>query len=349
MNQRFQRGLVVGKFAPLHSGHVLLIETAREQCEHLVILSYSNPELEFAGPGLREQWLAELFPDSTRLVVTEARLREWFGNSPPPDLPLNAAAADVHRDFVALLLERTTGQPVDAVFTSEAYGPGFAEHLTRLFRSRAPAAPAVVSVLVDPARLTVPISGSALRDDLWQRWRYLPLAVARSLVRRVVFLGGESSGKSTLALAMAKALDTVSVAEYGRELWIERDGALRFEDFAAITREQIRREESATAAARRWLFCDTSPLTTLFYCLDSFGHADPELYAAAARPYDVVVVCAPDFPFVQDGTRQDPAFRDRQHAWYVKELAARGIDPYLATGPSAERVEALMAFLRRDQ
>ena len=41
MSKRFARGLVVGKFAPLHLGHERLIRQAREQCEQLVLLSLS--------------------------------------------------------------------------------------------------------------------------------------------------------------------------------------------------------------------------------------------------------------------------------------------------------------------
>jgi NadR type nicotinamide-nucleotide adenylyltransferase len=347
MSKRFRRGLVVGKFAPLHNGHVLVIETAREQCDHVVILSYSNPELAFSGPALRELWLSSLFPDTTRLVVTNDRLRDWFSKvTPEPELPANDADAHVHRDFVALLLEQVLDQRVDAVFTSEAYGPGFAEHLTKRFRQRDQAAPAVSHVPVDLARLHVPVSGSALRHDLWERWQYLPAPVARSLVQRVVFVGGESTGKSTLAVAMARELNTISVDEYGRELWTARGGLLRFEDLAAIACEQIRREQMAAASARRWLFCDTSPLTTLFYCLDQFGHAEPDLCEAAERRYDHIVLCSPDFPFVQDGTRQGPAFRDRQHSWYEHELAARGIRYHVAFGSLAQRVEILTAALK---
>lgn len=347
MSKRFRRGLVVGKFAPLHNGHVLVIKTALVQCDEVVILSYSNPEHAFCGPALREQWLSSLFPDSTRLVVTNDRLREWFADvAPELTLPPDDAHAVVHRDFVALLLEYVIGQQVDAVFTSESYGPGFAAHLTRRFRQRDPAASAVMHVPVDPARLEVPVSGSALRHDIWERWQYLPAPVARSLVHRVAFVGGESSGKSTLAAAMARELGTVSVKEYGRELWTAKGGALQFEDLAAIAREQIGREETAAAGARRWLFCDTSPLTTLFYCLDQFGRAEPDLERAAGRHYHQVVLCAPDFPFVQDGTRQDAAFRDRQHSWYERELAARGVDYCIAAGSLAQRVETLTGYLK---
>ena len=66
----------------------------------------------------------------------------------------------------------------------------------------------------------------------------------------------------------------------------------------------------------------------------------------ANRSYDAVILCAPDFPFVQDGTRQDDTFRARQHEWYVRELAVRGIPFMLAEGTLACRVAAIRHNLR---
>jgi HTH-type transcriptional regulator, transcriptional repressor of NAD biosynthesis genes len=108
---------------------------------------------------------------------------------------------------------------------------------------------------------------------------------------------------------------------------------------ATIADEQIRREEAAVDTARAFVFCDTSPLTTLFYSLDMFGGAEPDLVLAAQRTYSSVVLCAPDFPFVQDGIRRDDAFRQHQHAWYEAQFSARGIYYITARGSLRERTQ----------
>jgi HTH-type transcriptional regulator, transcriptional repressor of NAD biosynthesis genes len=342
MSMAYGCGLVVGKFAPLHSGHVLVIDRALSLCERVVVITYSDPELPGYEAQLREAWLRACFPGVTVLAVTPQALAAWLTHD-VPTIPANNAPDLAHRDFVAMLCIRVLRSFVDAVFTSEAYGEGFAAHLSQRFREIDPRASAVQHILVDRERRAVPISGTELRASLWRHWGYLPAPVARSLVRRVTFLGGESSGKTALAASLADELDTEWVPEYGRELWEARKGALTFEDMTLIAQEQIRREESATDVARGFVFCDTSPLTTLFYSLDMFGCADPALALAALRAYSQIVLCAPDFPFVQDGTRRDAAFRQQQHAWYEAQLAARGVSYATARGSLRDRTE----FVRR--
>jgi HTH-type transcriptional repressor of NAD biosynthesis genes len=324
------RGLVVGKFAPLHRGHELVIRRALAECDEVVIISWANPELHGCEPERRERWLAELFPEARRLVIGEG-----FAPRPPHD----SEPDDVQRRYAARVLRDALGVEVDAVYTSEDYGPGFAAVLAEVFQRE------VRHVAVDPARAAVPVSGTAIRADVHAHRRYLDPVVYASFVERVVLFGGESSGKSTLAVALAEHFNTRFVGEYGRDLWEEKDGQLVFEDMLHIGERQIELEERAARGANRRLFCDTSPLTTLFYSRAMFGRADPRLEVLAERRYDRVVLCAPDFDFVQDGTRQEPGFRDRQHAWYVAELERRGIPWVDATGSVAERVRCVAAAL----
>jgi nicotinamide riboside kinase len=108
----------------------------------------------------------------------------------------------------------------------------------------------------------------------------------------------------------------------------------------------VAREQAAAWDAPQWLVCDTSPLTTLLYCLDMFGKAPQPLWALAARPYDVTLLCAPDFAFVQDGTRRDANFRQRQHDWYAQALAERGISFTLLHGSASERLTRALQVLQ---
>ena len=339
MAKRFQRGLVVGKFAPLHRGHEMVIRRALDACEEVVLISYSQPELSGCEPARRERWLAALFPTTRRLVVTDEILAAWAGpGAEPRTIPTNDEDARDHRRFCAWLCLDWLGGPVDAIFTSEAYGDGFARDLTQYFRDKSAAARAVHHELIDEARVLMPISGTVLRQDVHGHRQWLSPEVYSSFVQRICILGGESTGKSTLAAALALELETLYVPEYGRELWEARGGALVFDDMVAIGKRQVEMEDEAAGRANRYLVCDTSPLTTLFYSEHLFQRADPRLEELAHRTYDMTFLCAPDFPFVQDGTRQPESFRLLQHAWYLRELSLRGVSHEVLSGPVAERV-----------
>lgn len=339
----YKRGLVVGKFCPLHLGHELLIRRATQACGELLVVSYTKPEFPGLEPARREGWLRAQFLQAHIVVLDDARLAALCAarGVPARTLPHNEDDGELHRHFMGWLCWTVLDLPVDAVFSSEDYGPGFARVLQQHY-----AQGAVAHVSVDPARTLVPVSGTLVRQDPHAHAALLSPVVRASFVRRVCVLGGESSGKTTLAAALARHFDTAWVAEFGRELWESQDGVLAYDDLLKIGREQLRREAAAAGQARRWLFCDTSPLTTYFYCIEMFGRAEAALLDLAGHDYDLVVLCAPDFPFIQDGTRRDDSFRLRQHAWYQAELARRGIAFVHVAGSVDERVRQVAQVLR---
>jgi HTH-type transcriptional regulator, transcriptional repressor of NAD biosynthesis genes len=345
---RFRRGLIVGKFCPLHRGHESVILRAIDCCDEVIVISYTKPEFAGCGRATRAAWIKDLFPSVTALVIDDAALRQIcraLAIPAAPEVPHNDASDTVHRDFVGWLCLAVLQKTVDAVFTSEGYGDGFAAALSAYFQVHAQTDTAVHHESVDQSRRVVQISGTMIRADVHACRQFLAPQVYTSFVQRICILGGESSGKTTLARSLAERLGTVWAEEYGRELWERKNGKLGYEDMLRIARAQVAREAALSAQARRWLFCDTSPLTTLFYSLALFGRASPGLRRQASRSYDRVFLCAPDFPFVQDGTRRDPAFRDAQHKWYVEQLGQRGVKFSVLSGSVDARVASAVAAL----
>ena len=353
MMERYRRGLVVGKFCPLHRGHELVIGTALAQCDEVLLISYTRPAFERCDADARERWLAERFPQARRLVLDDERfaaLAASHGGPGPATLPHNDDADAVHRDFVGWLCDRVFDCSVEAVFTSEDYGDGFAAALTVYFRRHRDARHSDVRhVCVDRTRQAIPVSGTAIRHEPHAMREHLSPAVYADFLQRACLLGGESSGKTTLAQALAQRLGTAWVPEYGRQRWEEQGGTLVFDDLLQIAQTQLHHERALSRCAHRWLICDTSPLTTLLYSRDLFGRADPELKRLATRRYDHVFLCAPDFPFVQDGTRRDDAFRQQQHDAYLHELGSRGIAYTMLHGAFEQRLaEAEKILSRKD-
>ncbi len=161
-----------------------------------------------------------------------------------------------------------------------------------------------------------------------------------TLVRRVAILGAESSGKSTLAAALAAHYNTVWVPEYLRE-FVETHARVPDEDDQyGIARTQLSREDAAAALASRLLFCDTTPLMTGLYSRWYWGRVDAQLALLERRhDYAFTLVTAPDSPWEADGLqRESEEVRQRVHEQVVQTLREREIPYLLVEGSLQQRV-----------
>lgn len=165
--------------------------------------------------------------------------------------------------------------------------------------------------------------------------------------RRVAILGAESTGKSTLAEALAARHGSVWVPEYLREFVDTERRVPREDDQIAIARTQLAREDAMAARARRWLFCDTTPLMTAVYSRIYWARVPPALLALeAAHDYALTVVAAPDLPWVPDGLqRESEEVRMRVHAQLLAVLDERGIPFVMVAGALDARVRQVEALL----
>ena len=320
-------GFVVGKFYPPHRGHKHLIDAARRQVDRLVVMLCHHPAQRISGE-LRKAWLEEIHPDCDVHLV-------------PDEL------ADDSGQWAAFTVAHL-GRPPDVVFSSEAYGPVFAG----LMGSR--------HVMVDQPRAAVPISATRVRAAPLAHLDWLEPCVRAHFVRRVVLIGAESTGKTTLAAALAGRYATAWVPEYGREHWERKVAGLpmtgplpawSLAEFRAIAAEQQRREDAAARSANRVLFCDTNAFATGTWHERYLGTRDEETDAVGrADRADLYLLTAPDFPFVQDGWRDGEAIRGWMHGRFAEQLATLDVPVVQLTGPPERRmtdataaVDALLA------
>lgn len=307
---RFAHGLVIGKFYPLHAGHVHLVRSALARCDRVTVQVLASTR-ESIPAALRAEWLRAEAPGAHVVHGLD-------------DAPVDYAdphAWDEHVKVMRSLLD-PAHPPVDAVLTSDRYGV----ELARRF--------AATWVQVDPDRRHLPVSGSAVRADPAAHWWALPAPVRSWYARRVVVLGAESTGSTTLATDLAHHLGLEAVLEFGRE-WSEvRPGGLsspwHTAEFDLVAREQARREDDAAANTPVPLVvCDTDVLATTLWHERYVGHRSPSVEAlAAARRPDLYLLTGDEIPFVQDGLRDGEHVRHAMQARFREVLAASG--PHLA-------------------
>lgn len=314
MLKKHKCGLVVGKFCPLHTGHEYLLDTATNLCEKLIIISYTSER--YYSPIDRHLWLSSLYPDA--IVIT-----------PEKGMPNDNAYDVLHREYCANILDSLGIYP-DIVIGSEKYIPGLAAFLRGYFGKPCK------SKILDLNRTQFSVSGSFLRNntDLIPTWT--STVVQTKLAKRILIIGGECTGKSTLTLALqTKHSDWGLVSEYGREYG--ENNQYSYESMLHIATVQLQREEAAMQLYTDFVICDTSALVTKFYSKEWYHMVNPLLSFMAERTYDYVFLATRDFPYFNDGTRSGEEFSKKQEDWYKSELAQ--IQPYyILSGTIDERI-----------
>ncbi len=309
----FRTGVTIGKFLPPHRGHRFLIETALAQVEQLTVIVCEKADDPIPGP-LRQTWLREMFPGARVLLIDDFY--------------------DDDRDSIlwARLTLEWLGFAPDAAFTSENYGHTWAREM------------GCAHIQVDLGRENVPISATQIRADVWRNWHHLDAPIRAHFARRVVVLGAESSGTTTLSLDLAAHFNTVWVPEYGRDYCADRNifdnYPWKTAEFEHIAREQNRRENALAREANRVLICDTNSWATRLWHWRYFGEFSARVAEIAAnhRRPDLILLTDANIPFVQDGLRDGEAIRGEMHRKFVEELGRQRVPWHLVKGSHAERL-----------
>ncbi|MFJ6796372.1 AAA family ATPase [Streptomyces sp. NPDC091268] len=338
--RRYGHGLVLGKFYPPHAGHHHLVRTAQDRCDRLTVLVCAAT-VESVPLADRVAWMREEHPGADVVGAVD-------------DIPVDLTDPAVWEAHMAIFRE-AVARPVDAVFTSEAYGT----ELARRFGAE--------EVCVDPDRTLFPVSGTAVRADPAGCWDYLGPAVRAALTRRVVVLGAESTGTTTLSRALAEHYrrrggvwsGTGWVPEYGRRYSEEKLAAARAadpaatwaditfatEEFPVIARRQDALEEAAARLGSPVLFCDTDSFATGIWHERYLGGRNAEVEEGASRTRRDLYLLTDhtDVPFEDDGLRDGPHLRPWMTGRFREELERTGRRFLLVRGTREERLRAAVA------
>jgi HTH-type transcriptional repressor of NAD biosynthesis genes len=184
-----------------------------------------------------------------------------------------------------------------------------------------------------------------------EHWNMLGEKVRASLQERIVLFGPESTGKSTLGLALAAHFKTSCVPEFARYYLSARNRYLdpfgrspevicQPQDIPTIVLGQISAEDSLVLQSGPILLCDTNPLQSQVYNLLYFGREERWLEAIIEeRRYHHYLLLAPDFPWVPDPPLRDqPAQRDAHYLLFKDALIKRGFSFTEISGSQEDRL-----------
>ena len=148
-------------------------------------------------------------------------------------------------------------------------------------------------------------------------------------IKKVVIIGPESTGKSTLASLLAKYYNTSWVPEYARE-YIERlDRPYIERDLKDIAQGQLIAEDREAKYANNLLICDTNLMVIKVWSEHKFGACYEEvLQNLKKRKYDLYLLMTPDIPWTEDPQREHPEMREFFYDIYREEIKNSGV-PYV--------------------
>lgn len=331
---RYKVGMYGGSFDPLHIGHIDVIIKAASQCEILyVVLSYSR-ERDSIPMEYRYRWIRNCFRhmDNIKIILLED----------------NAASKSDYntdyywekgRDYVLSQI----GTDVDVVFCGDDYtGTNRYENLYKCD-------------VVYFDRTTIPISSSAIKNNPFEYWEYIPKICRPYYTKKVLFVGGESTGKSTLTANLALAYNTNCLEEVGREVcdYAGDENLMISSDFHEILLKHKTKELELIKQSNKLFFVDTDALTTKFFAqflLDSDKNNVEYLADAITQinTFDLIFFLEPTVAFVQDGTRNVKIEADREkYSQQIKSLFDEaGLEYICLSGDYLNRYEEVKRVIK---
>ena len=168
-------------------------------------------------------------------------------------------------------------------------------------------------------------------------------------MKKVVILGPESTGKSTLAAQLADHYKTIYCPEFAREYLADTAGKYSYEDLLNIAKGQIDLEDQVLSQARNDLyFIDTDMYVMKVWSEVAFANCHKfVLDQIATRTYDLFLLCNVDLPWVPDELREYPELRARQQHFKMYEdlMINSGSKWAVISGTFSERLQSAILLV----
>lgn len=326
-------GMYGGSFNPLHLGHVSCITQAANQCKKLYVVISNGVNRNEIDVRIRYRWIYQLTKHigNVKLFIlndtakTKSEYTEdiWY--------------ADAQKIKVFI------DEKIDVVFCGSDYDENS-------FWGKCYPDSKLVFLKRDE------VSSTKIRENPIKYWDYIPNIVRPYYTKKILLIGGESTGKSTLTINLANYYNTNYLEEVGREI-SGRSGTdmlMISDDFTDILLQHKTRELELLKHSNKFLFEDTDCLITLFY-LQFLEGTDKEKNIALAsaiahlNSYDLILFLETDVEFVQDGDRSEVIAADRQkYSKQIKEFYSQhGFSFVTISGNYQERFEESISLINK--
>lgn len=166
--------------------------------------------------------------------------------------------------------------------------------------------------------------------------------ILRLSIKKIVVIGPESTGKSTLSKSLAEALDTVWVPEFAREYLETLGRQYNEEDLLKIAEGQLKGENRLLQQAKNYLVCDTDLNVIKVWSEHSYQHCDRRiLQQISERRYDLYLLTYIDVPWENDPLREHPdeTLRSYFYEQYKDIVINTGAEWIEIKGNEEERLE----------
>jgi NadR type nicotinamide-nucleotide adenylyltransferase len=148
-------------------------------------------------------------------------------------------------------------------------------------------------------------------------------------VKKIVIIGPESTGKSTLCEELAVHYKTLWCPEYAREYLLKHGNKYNYDNLLTIAKGQIALEDEYIAKMNlsgsglrtpdsRLLFIDTDMYVMKVWCEFVFGKCHSYILdQIAKRRYDLYLLCNTDLPWIKDELREYPDLKTREKLFQI--------------------------------
>lgn len=169
-------------------------------------------------------------------------------------------------------------------------------------------------------------------------------------LKKIVILGPESTGKSTLCEALANHYQTIWSPEYARQFLSDNGTNYTYDDLLTIAKGQLALEDASVEKASDMLIIDTDMYVMKVWCEYVFNNCHPFILEKInERKYDAYLLCDIDLPWTADEMREYPNEEPRKELFTIyKELLINQKTPWgIVSGTGETRTQNAIDLIQK--